>query len=296
VTAAVLPLRLVLWALVPLTMVVLLDDLGHPVGATATYFATWALTVVLPGTLLWRTLTGGRTWAQDLGFGTVLGYAWALGVWAAFTALGRPDLQWSATLALCLALLPVLRRRRPGKPQQWWLPLMVLGLTLSLIRTFVEILRLVPLPPAASARSQDIWFQLGLVRVLEQHVVAEAQLVGETLGAMLHGDSRHLRQGGAEVPEEILVQETRRAGRRNDVPGTHRLGEPPSPVQTILPLRPAERRNGQLRCGDRSRPAMGHQRRAIQTPSGLQQLAWYAGILPARVSHQGFGRIPAILP
>ena len=51
------------------------------------------LTVVLPGAVLWRMLTGGRTVGQDLGFGAVLGLAWALGVWAVFTSLGRLELQ-----------------------------------------------------------------------------------------------------------------------------------------------------------------------------------------------------------
>jgi hypothetical protein len=210
VTLMRLPLRLALWALVPSTMIVLLDELGHPAAATARYFATWALTVVLPGAVLWRTLTGGRTAAQDLGFGAVLGLAWALGVWAVFTSLSRPQLQWTATAVLVLALSPVLRRKRAEKSPRWWLPLMALGSVLALIRTFVEVLRLVPLPPAPFGRHQDVWFQLGLVETLKHHVVPpDPSALGQPLiyhwftNALMASQSQ---LSGVGAPEVLLHQ------------------------------------------------------------------------------------------
>jgi hypothetical protein len=198
------------WSVVPLVVIVLLDDLGHPAAATAKYLATWAVLVLLPGTLLWRVLTGGRSWAQDLGFGSVLGLAWALGVWAVFTGVGHPRQQWIATVGLLLALLPLLRRRSPEKVGRWWLPLMLLGLVLAAVRVFVEVLRLVPLPPTAFGRHQDVWFQLGLVQVLEKHVVPpDPSAAGEPLiyhwftNALM---AAHAQVSGVGAPEVLLHQ------------------------------------------------------------------------------------------
>ncbi|WP_344180640.1 hypothetical protein [Kribbella lupini] len=196
------------WSVVPLVVIVLLDDLGHPADATARYLAAWCVLVLLPGTLLWRTLTGGRSWAQDLGFGSVLGLAWALGVWAVFTGLGYPRQQWMATVGLVIALLPLLRRRSPEPIT--WLPVMVLGLVLAAVRVFVELLRLTPLPPAPFGRHQDLWFQLGLVHALERHVVPpDLSAAGEPLiyhwftNALM---AAHGQVSGVGAPEVLLHQ------------------------------------------------------------------------------------------
>jgi hypothetical protein len=200
--------QLVLWAAVPLVVILLLNDIGHPAAATARYLATWCVLVLLPGTLLWRTLAGGRSWAQDLGFGSVLGLAWALGVWAVFTGVGYPRQQWMATVGLVIALLPLLRRRSPERIT--WLPVMVLGLVLAAVRVFVELLRLTPLPPAQFGRHQDVWFQLGLVQALEKYVVPpDLSAAGEPLiyhwftNALM---AAHGQVSGVGAPEVLLHQ------------------------------------------------------------------------------------------
>lgn len=183
------PILAALWLVVPATALLLLADIGDPAGETARYLATWLLSVVLPGTLLWRALAGGRSVAQDLGFGAVLGVAWELTAWAVCTAIGLPQLQWVAVagLVLTFVLVPSLRqhlrfRGTSPAPPTWWHLVMVAALLLAMIRTFAWSLRLMPLPPVAFARQQDIYYQLGLVEVLRHDVTpADPSVLGDPL-------------------------------------------------------------------------------------------------------------------
>ena len=177
------------WLLVPITAVLLLAWLGDPGGESIRFFVTWLLSVLLPGTRLWRALAGGRSVTQDLGFGAVLGLAWQLAIWAVCTAIGRPLLPWAAvgTLVLIFALVPALRphlglRGTSPVPPRWWHLLLVTSLLLAVVRTVVVLLRSIPLPPEAAARHQDIWYQLGLVQVLTHDVTpTDPSVLGEPL-------------------------------------------------------------------------------------------------------------------
>jgi hypothetical protein len=165
------------WLLVPITAVLLLAWIGDSGGESIRFFITWLLAVLLPGTLLWRALAGGRSVTQDLGFGAVLGLAWQLATWAICTAIGMPLLQWAAAalLVLTFAVAPALRphlglRGMAPAPPRWWHALLVTSLVLAVLRTVAALLRPIPLPPEAAVRNQDIWYQLGLVQVLTEHV------------------------------------------------------------------------------------------------------------------------------
>lgn len=165
------------WLLVPITAVLLLAWAGDPGGESIRFFVTWLLAVLLPGTLLWRVLAGGRSVTQDLGFGAVLGLVWQLVTWAICTAIGLPLLQWAATVLLVLTflLVPALRphfglRGVAPAPPRWWHALLVTSLLLAILRTVAVLLRGIPLPPEAAARNQDIWYQLGLVHMLTHHI------------------------------------------------------------------------------------------------------------------------------
>ncbi|WP_246486649.1 hypothetical protein [Kribbella qitaiheensis] len=165
------------WLLVPITGVLLLAWIGDSGGESIRFFITWLLAVLLPGTLLWRALAGGRSVSQDLGFGAVLGLAWQLATWAICTAIGLPLLQWAAAalLVLTFAVVPALRphlglRGMAPAPPRWWHGLLVASLLLAVLRTVASLLRALPLPPEAAVRNQDIWYQLGLVQVLTEHV------------------------------------------------------------------------------------------------------------------------------
>ena len=166
----------------------MLAGVGDPVTESIRYLITWFLSVLVPGVLLWRVLVGSRSVAQDLGFGAVLGLCWQLGVWAAFTALGVPGLQWLAVLFLLLTFLavPRLRRHLAGGPEQrapgWWHLVMVVCLLLATLRTTVGLLRAWPLPPVAFDRHQDYWYQLGLVQFLRYDVTPpDPSVLGEPL-------------------------------------------------------------------------------------------------------------------
>ena len=177
------------WLLVPITAVLLLAWIGDPGGESIRFFITWLVAVLLPGVLLWRALAGGRSVAQDLGFGAVLGLAWQLATWAICTAIGLPLLQWMAVglLVLAFAVVPALRphlglRGIAAPPPRWWHALLVTSLLLAVLRTVVTLLRPVPLPPEAAARNPDIWYQLGLVQMLTEHVPPpDPSILGEPL-------------------------------------------------------------------------------------------------------------------
>ncbi|WP_241995060.1 hypothetical protein [Kribbella sp. VKM Ac-2568] len=173
----------------PVSAVLLLAWIGDSGGESIRYLFTWSIAVLLPGTLLWRVLAGGRSVAQDLGFGAVLGLAWQLAIWAACTAIGVPLLQWAAVAALLLvfAFTPALRphfswRGTSVAPPLWWHVLLATSLLVAIVRTVVVVLRPIPLPPIAAARHQDIWYQLGLVQELIRDMTpADPSVLGEPL-------------------------------------------------------------------------------------------------------------------
>ncbi|TWD79029.1 hypothetical protein FB561_0079 [Kribbella amoyensis] len=180
--------RFGLWLAVPLAIVLLLASVGDPMTASLRYLITWVLSVLLPGMLLWRALTGGRSIAQDLGFGAVLGLAWQLPVWALCTALDVPKLQWIALLGfyVVFVLVPPLRRRAGRSPEQtapgWWSSVLAISLLVAVLRTVVGLLRAWPLPPIAFDRHQDYWYQLGLVQSLLREVrPPDLSILGEPL-------------------------------------------------------------------------------------------------------------------
>jgi hypothetical protein len=175
--------------LVPITAVLLLAWAGDPGGESIRFFVTWLLAVLLPGTLLWRVLAGGRSVTQDLGFGAVLGLVWQLATWAVCTAVGLPLLQWAATalLVLAFAVVPALRphfglRGTAPAPPLWWHGVLVTTLVLAMLRVVVVFLRPLPLPPDAAVRHQDNWFQLGLMQMLTEHLPPpDPSVLGEPL-------------------------------------------------------------------------------------------------------------------
>ncbi|WP_328328492.1 hypothetical protein OHA70_03665 [Kribbella sp. NBC_00382] len=171
------------WLLVPLSAVLLLVRIGDSTGESVRWMLTWLIAVLLPGTLLWRALAGGRSLTQDLGFGAVLGLAWQLAVWAICTALGVPLLQWAFVAGLLLVFATKKSLRPPvSAPPRWWHVLLVSSLLLAMVRTVVVLLRPVPLPPLPATRHQDIWYQLGLVQQLLHDVTpADPWVLGEPL-------------------------------------------------------------------------------------------------------------------
>ncbi|MEV6409872.1 hypothetical protein [Kribbella sp. NPDC051718] len=171
------------WLLVPLSAVLLLVRIGDSTGESVRWMLTWLIAVLLPGTLLWRALAGGRLLTQDLGFGAVLGLAWQLAVWAICTALGVPLLQWAFVAGLLLFFAFNKSLRPPvTAPPRWWHVLLVSSLLLAMVRTVVVLLRPVPLPPLPATRHQDIWYQLGLVQQLLHDVTpADPWVLGEPL-------------------------------------------------------------------------------------------------------------------
>ena len=205
------------WLLVPVSAVLLLVRIGDSTGESVRWILTWLIAVLLPGTLLWRALAGGRSVTQDLGFGAVLGLAWQLAVWGICTALGVPLLQWAFVAGL-LAVFAVSKTLRPHlgwrgtspSPPRWWHVLLVASLLLAMVRTVLVILRPVPLPPLAATRHQDIWYQLGLVQQLLRDVTpADPWVLGEPL--IYHWFATASMASGSVMadvrPPQVLIHE-----------------------------------------------------------------------------------------
>ena len=205
------------WLVVPVSVVLLLAWIGDSGGESVRYLLTWMIAVLLPGTLLWRALAGGRSLAQDLGFGAVLGLAWQLAIWAVCTAIGVPLLQWAAVAGLLVtfAVFPALRphfgwRGTSPAPPRWWHVLLVASLLIAIVRTVIVLLRRVPLPPIAATRHQDIWYQLGLVQELVRDVTpADPSVLGEPL--IYHWFAPALMASGSVMsdvpPPQVLMHQ-----------------------------------------------------------------------------------------
>jgi hypothetical protein len=178
-------LRPALWIALPVVTVLTMAGVGDPVTETIRYLITWLLTVLVPGALIWRVLTGGRSVPQDLGFGAVIGICWQLLIWVACTGLGVPSLQWVPALGFYVVFfaVPGLRRRATWPPgPSWWQPAMAALLLLAVVRTVVGLLRVWPLPPIAFDRHQDFWYQLGLIQMLEHDITPpDPSVLGEPL-------------------------------------------------------------------------------------------------------------------
>ncbi|TWD81078.1 hypothetical protein FB561_2182 [Kribbella amoyensis] len=158
---------------------------AHPAWIPAAYFGYLLVVIAIPGTMLWRRLTGGTGWfAVDAVLGTLFGLAcevvlYPLGRWLDIPqiALVLPAL----ALGLFLAL-PRVRRR--DQPTPWWA---VAGVMLSVgvvAAWFVRVgSRLIPLDgPAALRPNSDSPFQLSLAAELTHHFPPQVPYVaGEPL-------------------------------------------------------------------------------------------------------------------
>src|SRR4051812_34386662 len=130
------------------------------------YLVAWVLVCTLPGVLVWRAVVGPTTLPRELGFGSVLGIALQLVVWALGIALGVPALQWIAAAGVVLAFvaIPSLRRCwRPARdpldrtPLRWHLA-MALVVVLALLRQGRLVHSYAAIPPGRSILSGDVFY------------------------------------------------------------------------------------------------------------------------------------------
>jgi hypothetical protein len=182
------PSRLLPWLVPLLTGVLALRLLGLPAGDTARYALYFAACVVLPGVLLMRAIwrsTGN--WAEDVGLGATVGFAYELVGWAIFTAAGRQDalVVWPLLLLVSFAVVPGLRRHwrivRPSPLPVWWSWGVALCLTLLLV-TLARAMAGNAVPPDGSSYYPDMLYHLSMVHELVRSVPPELpQVAGERL-------------------------------------------------------------------------------------------------------------------
>src|SRR4029453_8098404 len=107
-----LALRVVPWLLVLAAWVVALRWQDTPMPDIAAYAIYWALTLVLPGTLVFRALRGSRgNWPEDLGLGAITGLVLELVAWLISAAVGGQALLrwWAVPVVLIFLAVPALR-------------------------------------------------------------------------------------------------------------------------------------------------------------------------------------------
>ncbi|ADB29638.1 hypothetical protein Kfla_0516 [Kribbella flavida DSM 17836] len=158
---------------------------AHPAWIPAAYLGYLLVVIAVPGTMLWRRLTGGTGWfVVDAALGTTFGLAcealvYPLGRWldVPMVALVLP------ALALGLALA-VPAKTRPSRPTPWWAVAGVMVSTGLVAAWFVRVgSRVIPLDgPAALRPNTDSPFQLSLAAELTHHFPPQVPYVaGEPL-------------------------------------------------------------------------------------------------------------------
>ncbi|MFC0002895.1 hypothetical protein [Micromonospora siamensis] len=164
---------------------------GTPAVDLLRYTLYAALAVVLPGTLVYRSLRSGpHTLVEDLAMGAAVGLVLELGAWAGFLALGAGSWLWCWPLAVLVpyAAVPRLRRHwRVSYPTRvpagwaWALAAVIAGFTCYLSESF---LRLNPVLPTSEDQAQyiDLAFQLSIAGAATHQVPLDVpQVAGEPL-------------------------------------------------------------------------------------------------------------------
>ncbi|MEW2142948.1 hypothetical protein AB0869_09045 [Micromonospora vinacea] len=175
------------WLLVTAALLVVWSRGGVPAPDLARFSAYWVLALVLPGTLVHRTLRGSRgNLPEDLGYGAATGLLLEIMAWALAAATGQQSVLrwWPLPVLVAFVAVPGLRRhwrvreRRP-LPLAWhW----GMGAALLVVLAWgYTQWRTVPLPPVSGGYYQDVLYHLGLVQELTRampfelpHVAGEA--------------------------------------------------------------------------------------------------------------------------
>ncbi|MFI7113551.1 hypothetical protein ACIBK9_45055 [Nonomuraea sp. NPDC050227] len=146
---------------------------GVPAGELAAFGAYALLGVALPGTLLWRALTGGgRSFAEDVAAGLALGYAVEVLVYIPARAAGLPllVLGWPVTAVALFLAVPRLRRHWRGRAERermpWWCAWSLAGVAGYLLAFCARSLYRVPITDAYV----DMPYHLALLGEVRNHV------------------------------------------------------------------------------------------------------------------------------
>lgn len=204
------------WIVVAVLAVLALTTTGSDSRDAIVVLLAFAVTAPLPGIALWRALARPTTAVQELGFGTGAGLAVALLTWALQTLAGAPALGWLLPpLLIGVLLLVPATRRRMTAPRPQRLRGSVAGHLLlagtaaaSLAIVWLTHLRSQPLPPAASATYNDLWYHTTLVGALQRSIVpADLSAAGETAEYhwFAHADMALLSSMSAVPPYEVVL-------------------------------------------------------------------------------------------
>lgn len=170
------------WLSVCAIGVMALTTVGDPAMSSAAYLGVWLASTTVPGVLLWRAVARPTSIVQEIGFGSVLGIALLLLVWALATLVHQPALMWlwPGGIVMAFAAIPSLRRhwwpRRAPEHRtlaRWHVAMMVVC-GVAFLRLYVRALQLWPLPPKpTSVIFQDAWYELSLTQALRRSVAID---------------------------------------------------------------------------------------------------------------------------
>jgi hypothetical protein len=180
--------RLLPWLLPAATAFAVLHWYGTPDRQIAIYGGYFLLAVVLPGTLVFRSLYGTRgNWPEDLGLGAATGLLVLLAGWALAAATGTQALLpvWPALIVVLFLVVPPLRRHwRIAEPEP--LPVAwswaVAGVLAMIALWGGASFEGTPLPPTTGVIYQDLYYHLALVQEMTRSMPFEVpQLAGDEL-------------------------------------------------------------------------------------------------------------------
>lgn len=197
-------------------VVVALLTTGVSVVDVARYLAYLALTVVLPGTLVYRSLRGRPfSLLEDLTAGAATGFVLELAAWFCFSAIGLQRWMWTWPV-LVLVLFVVVRplRRNWRLPEYQRLPLawswgLALVCLVVIAYLWVSYLAVTPLDPSGRYDYyQDLLYNLSLAGEAKNHFPLQLpQLAGEPLHYHMFSNI-HLASAsvisGVELPTVVL--------------------------------------------------------------------------------------------
>ena len=154
---------------------------GTPFGATVAYLLYAVAAVLVPGTLVARTLLGhGESLLVDLAWGVVVGFALELLGWALFTMMGVNHLllAWPAAIVAAFVVVPGLRGtwRRPAGSGRTP-PVAAWGVAVASVAAFVHLsatfYRINPPPPSGVSYSVDLPWHLGVAYEAQRTVLLQ---------------------------------------------------------------------------------------------------------------------------
>jgi hypothetical protein len=205
------------WLSVLVASLVSLGQTSVPGQQIVAYLAAWLLGGTVPGVLVWRAVSGPSTFVRELGYGSVLGIALQLAMWAVATAVHRPVLLAALPAGVIVSFVAVPQLRRHLWPRRSigtrtparWHVVMAAVTVLSIWRLSLSWLQNVAVPPEPSSIGKDLWFHVALAHEMARTIRPQDPfIVGEALRYHWFADAHvaaTAQLSGATIPNTMLA-------------------------------------------------------------------------------------------